>query len=98
MNSNLNPSFFQLASMALNPRQEYCNIPFSLFNSDDALFLKSVTVRHGIRDNESIEIRRTFAHPKFDFPSLYNDIAVSELGNHDSTVHGTASQAPIFII
>ena len=69
---------------------------FFLVNSDDASFLKSVTVRHGIRDNESVEIRRTFVHPKFDFPSLYNDIAVSELGNHDSTIHRTALQPPYF--
>ena len=53
-------------------------------------------MRHGIRDNESIEIRRTFVHPKFDFPSLYNDIVVSELGNYDSAGHGTASQPAYF--
>ena len=32
--------------------------------------------------NGSIEIRRVFVHPGFKFPSLYDDIAVAELGKN----------------
>jgi len=38
-------------------------------------------MRDGTDYKESVEIRRVFVHPGFQFPSLYNDIAVAELGN-----------------
>ena len=42
---------------------------------------RSITIRGDSPYEESIQVRRTFTHPKFDFPGLYYDIAVVELGN-----------------
>ncbi len=41
---------------------------------------RNIILRDGTLSKESIEIRRVFVHPVFHFPSLYNDIAVAELG------------------
>ena len=43
--------------------------------------IRTIKMRDGTDYKESIEIRRVFVHPGFQFPSLYNDIAVAELGN-----------------
>ncbi len=43
--------------------------------------IRTIKMRDGTDFKESVEIRRVFAHPGFKFPSLYNDIAVAELGN-----------------
>ena len=37
-----------------------------------------------INDNEQIEMKRVYNHPKFTYPSLYDDIAVIELGRRIS--------------
>ena len=37
-------------------------------------------IRHGTDYAETIEVKRTFMHPGYRFPSSYNDIAISELG------------------
>ncbi len=41
---------------------------------------RSIVIRDGTPFKEDIEIKRTFVHPNFILPDLYNDIAVSELG------------------
>ena len=43
--------------------------------------IRTIKMRDGTDFKESVEIRRVFVHPGFKFPSLYNDIAVAELGN-----------------
>ena len=42
--------------------------------------VRTIIVRDGTIYNETIEIRRVFVHPGFKFPSLYDDIAIAELG------------------
>ena len=42
--------------------------------------VRTILVRDGTIYEETIEIRRVFVHPGFKFPSLYDDIAVAELG------------------
>ena len=42
--------------------------------------MRTILVRDGTHFEETIEIRRVFVHPGFKFPSLYDDIAVAELG------------------
>ena len=44
--------------------------------------VRTIIVRDGTIYEEKIEIRRVFVHPGFKFPSLYDDIAVAELGTH----------------
>ena len=42
--------------------------------------VRTIIVRDGTIYEEKVEIRRVFVHPGFKFPSLYDDIAVAELG------------------
>ena len=42
--------------------------------------VRTIIVRDGTIYEEKIEIRRVFVHPGFQFPSLYDDIAIAELG------------------
>ena len=51
------------------------------FYSDRDNEIKTIIIRDGTIDQDQIEIRRVFKHPNFKFPSLYDDIAVAELGS-----------------
>ena len=48
--------------------------------SDEDETVRTIIVRDGTIYEEKVEIRRVFVHPGFKFPSLYDDIAVAELG------------------
>ena len=51
---------------------------FFYSGTDDEI--KTTIIRDGTIYQDQIEIRRVFKHPNFRFPSLYDDIAVAELG------------------
>ena len=51
------------------------------FYSDRDNEIKTIIIRDGTINQDQIEIRRVFKHPNFKFPSLYDDIAVAELGS-----------------
>ena len=51
-----------------------------LFSPDPRSNIRSILLRDDTDYKENVEIRRVFVHPEFKFPSLYNDIAVAELG------------------
>ena len=50
--------------------------------SEEDETVRTIIVRDGTIYEEKIEIRRVFVHPGFKFPSLYDDIAVAELGKN----------------
>ena len=54
------------------------------FSPDPQTNIRAIILRDGTDSKENIEIRRVFVHPSFEFPSLYNDIAVAELGKYFS--------------
>ena len=39
-----------------------------------------ITLRINGQFEENIEIKRVYQHPLYDYPELYNDIAIAELG------------------
>ena len=51
------------------------------FYSDRDNEIKTIIIRDGTINQDQIEIRRVFKHPNFKFPSLYDDIAIAELGS-----------------
>ena len=51
------------------------------FCSDRDNEIKTIIIRDSTINQDQIEIRRVFKHPNFKFPSLYDDIAVAELGS-----------------
>ena len=53
---------------------------FLLQNRDPEQSTRTIIMRDGTIYQDVIEIRRVFLHPNFQFPSLYNDIAIGELG------------------
>ena len=57
-------------------------LPFILcdYSREQDETVRTILVRDGTHFEETIEIRRVFVHPGFKFPSLYDDIAVAELG------------------
>ena len=55
------------------------NLPITT-RSDEEETVRTIIVRDGTIYEEKVEIRRVFVHPGFKFPSLYDDIAVAELG------------------
>ena len=57
---------------------------FSVIKSEQDETVRTIIVRDGTIYEEKIEIRRVFVHPGFKFPSLYDDIAVAELGTHSN--------------
>ena len=59
-------------------------IPKIYSNAKDEV--KTTIVRDGTIHQDEIEIRRVFKHPNFKFPSLYDDIAVAELGIFPLTI------------
>ncbi len=60
-----------------------CNLNIVITSSPDPREnIRSIILRDDTDREENIEIRRVFVHPAFGFPSLYNDIAVAELGNN----------------
>ena len=50
------------------------------FSREQDESVRTIIVRDGTIYEETIEIRRVFVHPGFRFPSLYDDIAIAELG------------------
>ena len=66
-------SIFFWANLAL------FSIKWYYFREQDET-VRTILVRDGTIYEETIEIRRVFVHPGFKFPSLYDDIAVAELG------------------
>lgn len=46
----------------------------------DPQVLKTITIRQGTPYEETVEIKRIFAHPNFHLPSLHDDIAIGQLG------------------
>ena len=50
------------------------------FSPDIRTTFRSIILRDETDYKETVEIRRVFVHQDFAFPSLYNDIAVAEMG------------------
>ena len=48
--------------------------------------VRTTIIRDGTIHQDQIEIRRVFVHPGFKFPSLYDDIAVAELGTYKTPI------------
>ena len=59
-------------------------IPWRLlcYSPDPRTNIRSILLRDDTDYKENMEIRRVFVHPSFEFPSLYKDIAVAELGKN----------------
>ena len=53
---------------------------FSFHDRNQEESIRTTIIRDDTDYQDVIEIRRMFLHPNFQFPSLYNDIAIGELG------------------
>lgn len=65
-----------------------CIIPFSIFSDTNEFTCRptlaeqtqTIVIRDGSEFQDQVEVRRIFIHPRYAYPSLYNDIAVVEFG------------------
>jgi len=70
----------------------HCDVAFNPESSSSKL--KAIVIRDGTKFKEFIELRRVFTHPWFKFPSLYDDIAVGELGRRIVYDYGVYGDSP----
>ncbi len=68
------------------------NIVIIISSPDPRENIRSIILRDDTDWKENIEIRRVFVHPSFQFPNLYHDIAVAELGNNTDWDHSLHEQ------
>ena len=57
--------------------------------------MREITIRHNTKFNETIEVKRTYIHPDYVFPQLYNDVAVLELGRRIPFNYGKVMEGSI---
>ena len=75
----LNRPYSRLSIILFGANLPLFSVKWYYFREQDET-VRTILVRDGTIYEETIEIRRVFVHPGFKFPSLYDDIAVAELG------------------